>query len=50
MNDNKNHKNLDFEGVCDIILGSSSNHVKYDLLEMKRPAEKQTALMRAFGK
>lgn len=48
MNDEKN--GLQFEQICDAILGCCSNHVKYDLLEMKKPAEQQTALMKAFGK
>jgi hypothetical protein len=47
MNDDND---LNFEEICDVILGCCSNHVKYDLLEMKKPIEKSSALMRAFGK
>jgi hypothetical protein len=46
MND---ENDLNFEEICDVVLGCCSNHVKYDLLEMKKPADQQTALMRAFG-
>jgi hypothetical protein len=48
MNDETN--GLQFEEICDAILGCCSTHVKYDLLGMKKPAEEQSALMKAFGK
>lgn len=48
MNDEDN--GLLFEEICDVILGCCSEHVKYDLLGIKRPVEKSSVLLKAFGK
>ena len=48
MNDKKT--NLTFEEILDAILGCCSNHVKYGILGMPRPMNKNEKLMRLFGK
>jgi hypothetical protein len=41
---------LKFEEICDAILGANSDHVKFDLLGMKKPMDKEKVMMKAFGK
>jgi hypothetical protein len=33
------YRDMNFEEICDLILGDCSNHVKYELLGLKRPVE-----------
>ena len=48
MNDEKT--DLTFEEILDVILGCCSNHVKYDILGMPKPMDKNEKMMRLFGK
>ena len=46
---NSTHVVLQFDQICDVILGCCSDHVKYNVLNMRRPVTKNTTLARAFS-